>query len=209
MTAQPVDAAVSAAFLAAVAPMSLAVSVRVLDRLEQDLAAQRYQRDLQLDQARYEARLAQRQYDLVDPDHRLVAAELERRWNEKLARVAHLERAAAQAEQAAHWTLTAEERAAIDALAQDLPAVWHAPSTTNRERKQLLRYAVEAVSLDARTAPGQIAVQLQWRSGTITRLCVARPAPGDGSLKTPAEAVALIRVLAPSHTYDQIAAALN
>lgn len=209
MTARPVDAAVSAAFLETVAPLSLEVSVRVLDRIEQDLDAQRYQRALQLEQARYEVRLAQRQYDLVDPDNRLVAAALERRWNEKLARVAHLERAAAQAEQATPWTLSATERGAIATLAQDLPAVWHAASTTARERKQLLRYALEAVSLDARTSPGQIVVQLHWRSGTITWLCVARPAPGDGSLKTPAGAVALIRALAPSHTYDQIAATLN
>jgi len=209
MTARPVDAAVSAAFLEAVAPLSLEVSVRVLDRIEQDLATQRYQRDLQLEQARYEARLAQRQYDLVDPDNRLVAAELERRWNEKLARVAHLERAYARADQAAQWAATVEERTAIDTLAQDLPAVWHAATTTARERKQLLRYAVAAVALDGRTHPGQIGVQLQWRSGTLTTLQVARPAPGDRSLKTPAAAVALIHALAPSHSYQEIAQQLN
>jgi hypothetical protein len=83
MTSRPVDAAVAEAFLAAVSPVSLRVSMRVLDQVEQDLIAQRRQRELQLEQARYEARLAQRQYDAVDPANRLVTAELERRWNEK------------------------------------------------------------------------------------------------------------------------------
>ena len=84
-------------------------------------------------------------------------------------------------------------------LAQDLPAIWHAETTTDRERKQLLRVAITRVDLDGLTQPGQVAIQIHWRSGTITTLQVARPRPADGSLKTPAEALALIRDLAP-HT---------
>src|SRR6266849_6848849 len=113
MTSRPVDAAIVKAFLETVSPMSLEVGLRVLEQLEQDLAAQRRQRELQVVQARYEARLAQRQYDAVDPDHRLVASELERRWNEKLERVTHLEQAHAKAEADAQWDMTSEERAAI------------------------------------------------------------------------------------------------
>jgi hypothetical protein len=118
MTARPVDALVVQAFLEAVSPLRLAVALQVLDRVEEDLVAQRRQQELQLEQARYEARHAQRQYDACDPDNRLVAAELERRWNEKLVRVTQLERVAAQAEQDARWTLTTTERTAISALSQ-------------------------------------------------------------------------------------------
>jgi hypothetical protein len=209
MTARPIDAAVSAAFLAAVSPLGVAVALQVLDRVEQDLAAERRQRELQLEQARYEARLAQRQYDAVDPAHRLVAAELERRWNAKLDRVAHLERAHAQAEQAARWTLSAEERATISVLAGDLPGIWQAESTTMAARKQLLRDTVAAVQLDGVSQPGQIEVQIHWRAGTVTVLHVARSARGEGSLKTPAGAVALLRTLAPTHAYAEIARQLN
>ena len=209
MTARPVDAAVAAAFLDAVTPLHLDVALGVLDRVEADLAAQRRQQELQLAQARYEARLAQRQYDACDPDNRLVAGELERRWNEQLARVAQLEQAHAQAERDARWTMTAEERAAVGALARDLPALWHAATTTDRDRKQLLRHAIAAVDLDGVSHPGQIAVQIHWRSGTVTTLRVARPAPGEGSLKTPDEALALIRELAPTHGYAAIAARVN
>ena len=79
MTSRPIDAAVVQAFLAAISPVNIQVATRVMDQIEQELVSQRRQRELQLEQARYEARLAQRQYGSVDPSNRLVAAELERR----------------------------------------------------------------------------------------------------------------------------------
>ena len=209
MTSRPVDAAVIPAFLEAVSPLSLRVAVRVLDQIEKDLAGQRRQQELQLEQARYAARLAQRQYDGVDPDNRLVAGELERRWNEKLERVARLEQAFTKAEQEAQMDLTAEERAAIRKLSQDLPAIWEAETTTNQERKELLRLAIESVQLDGVSCPGQIEVQIRWRSGVLTTFDVKRATPGSGSLKTPAEAVARIHRMARTHSYAEIAAQLN
>jgi hypothetical protein len=209
MTSRPVDAAVVEAFLAAVSPISLRVATQVLDQVEQDLMAQRRQHELQLEQARYEARLAQRQYDAVDPSNRLVAGELERRWNEKLERVAQLERTYAQAEGEAQWNLTAEEREGIDELSRDLPAIWSAATTTNQERKQLLRMAIESVQLDGISQTGQIETQIRWRSGTITNLSVKRTRPGEGSLKTPEEAVSRIHEMARRSSYKEIAARLN
>ena len=209
MTSRPVDAAVVEVFLGAVSPLSLRVAIQVLDQLEQDLIAQRRQRELQLEQARYEARLAQRQYDGVDPANRLVAGELERRWNEKLERVAQLERSYAKAERDAEWSLTKEECAAITNLSQDLPAIWSAETTTDQERKQLLRMAIESVQLDGMGQAGQIEMQIRWRSGTITDHVVKRPAPGEGSLKTPAEAVSLIHRMAGRTSYEEIATELN
>ena len=206
---RPVDAAVVATFLGAVSPISLRVATQVLDQLEQDLIAQRRQRELQLEQARYEARLAQRQYDAVDPANRLVAGELERRWNEKLERVAQLERVYAQAERDAEWSLTEEERAGIAELSQDLPAIWSAETTTDQERKQLMRMAIESVQLDGIRQAGQIEIQIHWRSGTVTDHIVKRPAPGEGSLKTPEEAVLQIHEMARQSSYDEIAAHLN
>jgi len=209
MTSRPVDVAVAEALLLAVSPVSLQVAARVVEQIERDLEVQHRQRELQLEQARYEARLAQRQYDAVDPANRLVAGELERRWNEKLERVAQLEQARVQSEQEARWDLTADERAAIVELSQDLPAIWNAAMTTNQDRKQLLRLAIECVQLDGVRRPGQIEVQIRWRSGTITKLDVQRTAPGEGSLKTPPEAVSRIHEMAGQHSYSDIAAGLN
>ena len=202
MTARPVDAAVVQAFLEAVSPVGVEVAVAVLADL-------RRQWELQLEQARYEARLAQRKYDAVDPDNRLVAAELERRWNAQLTRVAELEQAYAKAEKEAGFTLTPEERAATQTLAQDLEAIWQAETTTQAERKQLLHLAMESVQLDGVSRPGWIEIQIRWRSGVVTRLEVKRAQPGEGSLKTPEQAVARIHELATELSYAQIADELN
>jgi hypothetical protein len=180
-----------------------------MDQIEEELTSQRRQRALQVEQARYEARLAQRQYDAVDPSNRLVAAELERRWNEKLERVTELERAFAQAERDAEWKLTPEERTAITDLSRDLPAIWSAETTTNQERKQLLRMTIESVQVDGSSQAGQVEVQIRWRSGTITSLNVKRAAPGECSLKTPEEAISRIHKMAPRRTYAEIATTLN
>jgi DNA invertase Pin-like site-specific DNA recombinase len=209
MTSRPIDAAVVEAFLAAVSPISIRVATQVMEQVEGDLTRQRRQRELQLEQARYEARLAQRQYDAVDPSNRLVAGELERRWNEKLERVAQLERAFAHAEREAEWNLTAEERTAIRELSRDLPAIWSAETTTNQERKQLLRMAIESVQVEGISQAGQVEVQIRWRSGTVTSVSVKRAAPGECSLKTPEEAVSRIHKMAPRRTYAEIAIALN
>lgn len=209
MTSRPVDSAIAEAFLEAVSPLGVEVGFRVLEQLEQDMAAQRRQRELQLEQARYEARLAQRQYDAVDPDNRLVASELERRWNEKLERVNHLEQSYVQAEQEARWNITPQERQAIKELAQNLPSVWGAETTTNKERKRLLRMAIASVQLDGVSKPEEIEVQVRWRSGVLTNFIVKRPAPGDGSLKTPPKAVAKIHAMAGKYSYRDIADHLN
>jgi hypothetical protein len=123
--------------------------------------------------------------------------------------VAQLEHTYAQAERDAEWQLTAEERAAITELSCDLPAIWSAETTTDQERKQLLRMAIESVQLDGICQPGQVDIQIRWRSGTITNLVVRRTAPGEGSLKTPAEAVSQIHEMASRRTYAEIAASLN
>src|SRR5215469_16661524 len=190
MTSRPVDAAVKEAFLDSVSPLNLAIGLRVVEQLENDLAVQQRQRDLQLERARYEARLAQRQYDAVDPDNRLVASELERRWNEKLETLARLEQAYQRADEQSAWKITAEERESIEKLSRNLPALWKAQTTTNQDRKQLLRMAIESVQLDGVSKPGEIAVQIRWRSGVLTNFAVPRTAPGEGSLKTPQGAVA-------------------
>src|SRR5439155_19495070 len=123
--------------------------------------------------------------------------------------VAELEQGYAKAEQEASFTLTPEERAAMQTLAGDLAALWQAETTTQAERKQLLRLAIESVQLDGVSRPGWIEIQIRWRSGVVTSLEVKRAQPGEGSLKTPAQAVSRIHELAAELSYAQIAEALN
>ena len=88
-------------------------------------------------------------------------------------------------------------------------AIWSAETTTAQERKQLMRMAIESVQLNGLREAGQIEIQIHWRSGTVTDHIVQRPAPGEGSLKTPDEAVLRIHEMAPQSSYDEIAAHLN
>jgi hypothetical protein len=209
VAARYVDGVVADAFLEAVSPTGVEIAVRVLRQIETTLEDQRQQWDLQLEQARYEARAAQRQYDAADPENRLVTAELERRWNEKLERVARLETAYAKAEQESRWHISEQEREAIEVLARDLPAIWGTETTTPRDRKQLLRCAIEWVQLDGNSQPGWIEVEIHWRSGTVTRLVVERPSPSSWLPRTSPQAEALILELAPTCSYAEIAERLN
>ena len=90
-----------------------------------------------------------------------------------------------------------------------MPAIWNAPTTTNAERKQLLRLAVESVQVDGVQQAGLVEVQIHWRTGIITSMNAKRPAPGEGSLKTSPEAVARIHALAGQLSYAGIAEQLN
>ena len=108
-----------------------------------------------------------------------------------------MEQAFVRAERAADWDLTAEERAAIQELSRDLPALWSAATTTDQDRKQLLRLVIESVQVDGQSQAGQVEVQIRWRSGTVTSVNVKRTAPGECSLKTPEQAVRQIHQMAP------------
>ena len=138
-----------------------------------------------------------------------MAAELERRWNEKLETLQELESAYTQAQKHSRFSMTAEEEREIRRLAQDLPAVWHAPTTTDRERKELLRYAIAEVQLDGVTIPGKIDIRVTWRSGAVTRRQINRLKVGAWAPRTEDRVIERIRILAPQHTVAEIADTLN
>src|SRR3954468_15422681 len=120
-----------------------------LDRIATQARQLDRQRQLTRERARYEAELARRRFLAVDPENRLVGRSLERDWNEKLIEVERLERESLQRPSLLVRLVDPQERRRILALAQDLPRLWHAPSTTNVERKQLLRFLVKDVTLYA------------------------------------------------------------
>jgi hypothetical protein len=209
MSAGPIDDAVVAVFLESMAPAQLEIAIQVIGQLQQEKEALRRQWELQLKQVRYEAQLAQRQYDAVDPDNRLVAQTLETRWNEKLEALQKLEKSFAEVKEQSHFTVTADEEQRIRALAQDLPKIWKAPTTTDRERKQLLRYAISEVQLDGVRESGKIEIRVTWRSGAVTVHKVDRLPVGCWAPRTSDEVVERIRALGSEYTAAEIAARLN
>jgi DNA invertase Pin-like site-specific DNA recombinase len=201
-----VDEAVTQVFLEAIQPAHLEVALAALDEVEaqrQSLMSQWQQR---LERARYEADMARRRYEQVDPDNRLVAGELERRWEEKLQTLQRLEREWAQAKNEELAPLSEADKEMIRRLAEDVPALWYAESTTMAERKRLLRCLIKDVTLDAYSKPGYSIIHIHWQTGATTTIEAERPKSG---LRTARATVERIREMAQHHPDDRIAAILN
>ena len=207
---QAIDAAVAAAFLAALAPAALDACLAAARQLEDGHDAALAQHRRQVEQARYHASRAERRYRAVDPDNRLVARGLETEWNTALQQLADAESELARRETARPKTLSPAERAAILALGDDLGQVWDAPTTTDKDRKQLLRTLLDEVNITLRRDdPGPHAsLVLRWKGGAITELTVPlrRPQP---KIRTAEDTISLIRRLAVHYPDAVIAGILN
>ncbi|MBI1794476.1 MAG: recombinase family protein [Chloroflexi bacterium] len=202
-----VEAAVAQCFLEALCPAQLEVSLATLDFIEVQARQVEQQWKRRLERVDYEVDLARRRFLSVEPENRLVARTLERDWNERLTEAEQLRQEYAALPARSLRLVTAEERQAILALAQDLPQLWQAPSTTNAQRKQLLRLLVKDVTL---TKQGKlIQIGLRWQTGALTALSAARPLRAGEAVKTPPAVLDRIRALSPDHSDTQIARQLN
>jgi DNA invertase Pin-like site-specific DNA recombinase len=207
---QAIDAAVAGAFLAALAPAALQACLAAARQLEDGHHAALAQHRRQVEQARYHASRAERRYRAVDPDNRLVARGLETEWEQALRELAGAEAELARRQTARPKTLTPQEKQAILALGGDLGAVWDAPTTTDKDRKQLLRALLDEVNITLRRDdPGPHAsLVLRWKGGAISELTVPlrRRQP---KIRTDEDTIALIRRLAVHYPDAQIAGILN
>lgn len=202
-----VDAAVSQVFLEAMQPAQLEISMAAFEQIEVRARQIDQQWQLRLERARYEADLARRRFNSIDPENRLVARSLERDWNEKLAEIENLEHEYLSLPRLTAHLVSPAERQRILALAQDLPALWQAPTTSQAQRKQLLRFLVKDVTLT--TLQASIDIQVRWQTEAITTRQVARRPKSCDVRRTPSAAVDRIRTLAANQTDAQIATTLN
>jgi DNA invertase Pin-like site-specific DNA recombinase len=175
----PVDAFVSEQVLAALQPAALELSLEAATHLEQERAdldrLWQQRRPEGTRRAAYDADRAGRQFRLVEPENRLVARRLEREWEGKLAAQLRLEEEHHRFQETQPRGLRADERAAIRRLAADIPALWHAPTTTAADRKAILRQIVLRVVVDAQGASERVGVTIEWVGGGQTAGEVIRP----------------------------------
>lgn len=162
------DAQVERLLLQALQPDQISLALAALGELEKEVAALRHQRELHLERCRYEAERARRQYDAVEPEHRLVARTLERIWEEKLRALQKAEQEYQSWQVGQRLELSDADRQDILALGADLPAVWRAPSTTAAERKQILRLAIKEVIVDQKRTPGRVWFKIVWQTGAVS-----------------------------------------
>ncbi len=203
------EKAVIDAFLEAVTPAGVAATAGAIreleDQHEQRLAGQR----LALERAQYETQRAERQFDACEPENRLVARTLEGKLEEALA-AAQRERGKLTAlDQARPEPLTDTERDALSDLARDLPRLWDAKTTTDRDRKQLLRAVIREIVVTAHAEQRQAEVEIIWEGGATVELSVRLNPQGPHRHRLGEDTIELIRRLAEHHPDRQIAQILS
>jgi hypothetical protein len=202
-----VDEAISHEIMTVLEPAAIQAAVLATEqeKLQQDEIISALQRELEA--ARYTARRAERQYDTTDPDNRLVASELERRWNDALQKVQQLE---ARIEQAVRSRRDAPAtREEFESLAGDLEAVWSHPETDARLKKRIVRTLIEEVVVDVDGQAGEIIAVVHWKGGVHTELRTPHRRRGYSRAHTPKEIVDAVRVLVRVCSDDTIAGALS
>jgi DNA invertase Pin-like site-specific DNA recombinase len=204
-----IDAAVTEAFLAALTPAALEATLVAARQLDADHDAGLAQWRLAVERARYEAERAERRYHAVEPENRLVARGLETAWEQRLRDLEQTERELALREQQRPRLLGPAEEHRLRALGGDLRQVWDAPTTTARDKKELLRTLLEDVTLAVERDDDRAHVILRWRGGTLTELDVPLPRSNPPRLGTDEDSLALIQRLAPHYPDGVIAGILN
>ncbi len=202
-----VDEAVSREVLSVLSPIGVQAALHAIEQRVDDEHAKRRQLELALEQARFEAARAQRQFDAVDPGNRLVTAELERRWNERLAQVSQRQAEIEALEAEASPSLTPTQRDELIALGADLPRVWSHPAAGNEVRKRILRCVIREVVV--RVAEARIELIIHWQGGDHTGLSVVKNRTGQHRWTTNVEVQALITQLARQLPDGTIASLLN
>jgi excisionase family DNA binding protein len=202
-----VDQAVAREVLEVLKPMGIEAALGAFKRRARERDAAQHQRELALEQARFEADRVRRQYDAVEPENRLVAAELEQRWNQALHLVQQRE---AELEALSHsdpFEISDEQRHGLLALADDLPAVWNHPSSSPEIKKRLLRTVLKEIIVSVREH--RIRLVLHWQGGDHTEIEVIKNRAGLHRWKTNVEIEGIIRALARLMPDARIAALLN
>jgi len=203
-----VDRAVSVELMTAVAPQAVTAALEAADRADRARAEVRAVLAREVDDAKYEARLAERRYEAVDPDKRLVARELEGRWEAALERVRALEERLTKADAGSPQPAVAD-RGALLALAADLPAVWNAPSSDMRTKQRIVHLMIREIVVDLDDATNEAVLVIHWAGGRHTEVRVARVRTGRYPADRRPNAVEVIRQLGGQWPDRELAVTMN
>jgi hypothetical protein len=203
-----VDRAVAAEVLRAIGGNAVEAALEAAENMSQVWQEQRRAVELELEQARYETKLSARRYEAVDPDNRLVAAELEGRWNAAMQKVQALEDRLREIDQTGNAPAIPDKEI-LFSLAQDLPAVWNAPGTESGLKQRIVRILVEEVVVDVDEEKQETVLLVHWAGGRHSELRVSKRSTGQHGQTTGVEAIEVIRQMAGKYADGEIAATLN
>jgi len=201
------DRLVSEQLLQCLTPFGIEAAIEAIETLQGAGDERIQQKALALEQARYEVTRARRQYDGVDPANRLVAAELERRWNQALTMEAHLEEELVTLQQGRERPLSDVQKQELLALARNLPTLWDDPHGSPEHKKRLLRIALKEIM--ATSEGDSIRLVLHWQGGDHTQLEFQKFRTGQHRYVTDSDLVEIVRKLARIEPDARIAAILN
>lgn len=202
-----VDRRLGEEVLKVISPLGVAASLKALEELGAGDAAQRATLASKLEQLEYEARKAFEQYDAVDARNRLVACELERRWNEKLADVEATKQRLSSLN-GKRWSLSSDEEEKIRLMGENFAEIWQSDRCPAALKKMIFRTAIEEIIVLADATNKTLQFTIHWSGGTHTQLKMERPRSATENA-TPVEALEIIRRMAVRHGDDQIASVLN
>lgn len=201
------DRLVAEQVLQCVKPLSIQAALQAIENLQGASDERVQQKELALAQARYEVARAQRQYDAVDPTQRLVAAELERRWNEALKAQSQLEEELAALKREPPRPLSDASKEELLALTYDLPRLWDHPSSVPEFKKRILRVVLKEII--ATSEGDTVRLVLHWQGGDHTELKLEKTRTGQHRYATDVDTIELIRSLARIQPDSMIASILN
>jgi DNA invertase Pin-like site-specific DNA recombinase len=202
------DQAVAEELLHAIGGNAVEAALEAAEKMRQQRQEQRSTLELELEQARYEAKLSARRYEAVDPDNRLVAAELEARWNATLEKAHELEDRLRQFDLGSKLPSIPDKQVLVS-LAQDLSVVWNSPSTEMRLKQRIIRILIREIVADVEQDKQQIVLLIHWAGGQHSELRVKKNDLGKHRRCTSLEAVEVVRQMAGKFSDEQIAATLN
>ncbi|HLB88992.1 MAG TPA: recombinase family protein [Terriglobales bacterium] len=203
-----VDQAIAKEVLQAIEGDAVEAALEAAGQMQQQREQQRNALSLELEQAQYEAKLAARRYEAVDPDRRLVAAELEARWDAALQETKNLEAQLNRFDRDS-GAAAIPDREILISLAQDLPAVWNGASTDMRLKQRIVRILVHEIVADTDETAGEIVLLIHWAGGRHSELRIKKNPSGKHSKCTADEAVEVVRQMAGKYSDERIAATLN
>lgn len=203
-----VDRAVADAVLVAISPAGIESAIAALEQFDAQQDEQRRLLELSLEKVHYEVGRARRQYDQVDPANRLVAGELELRWNAALERASELEQQLDTVTHAQVMLSVADQQRLLE-LGRDLPVLWNHASATAEIKKRILRAVLEEIMIGDDKARKNHLLVLHWKGGVHTELSLARNRPGKKFCETSVTALKLIEELSKVTSDQAIAATLN
>ena len=203
------DGVIAEEVLKALKPADLELALATLQELESRDQSILRQWQMRLERAEYEAALAERRYQEVDPANRLVAGTLERRWNDTLVHLEDLKKEAAEFRRQEAHVATPEQKAKVMALAKDLPRLWHAPTTQSKDRKRMLRLLIKDITVEKPADQKRLLAHIRWQGGACSDVSIQLPLNIADRVRYPSAVVDKVRGLARHLPDTEIADELN